>query len=114
LRPINDFDNISKDGLDKSIYFLKNNKIKDNFKVKSLLEAKGTLEYDKMSEKEKSAYKSHLENNMYTTSMLDGAKFEGKIEEKQQIAKNLLIFGLTLSQISEITGLSVEEIEKLK
>jgi predicted transposase/invertase (TIGR01784 family) len=51
---------------------------------------------------------------MYTTSMLDGAKIEGRIERNIEIAKNLLKFGLSLTEISEVTGLSVEEIEKLK
>ena len=41
--------------------------------------------------------------------MLDGAKFE----EKQQIVKKLLNFGLSLIEISDVTGLSVDEIEKL-
>jgi predicted transposase/invertase (TIGR01784 family) len=123
---INDFNDVAKDGLDEWIYFLKNNEIKDNFKAKGLKEANVTLEFDNMNEQEKAAYKSHLENNMYTTSMLDGAKYEGIIEGKIEgliegeikrnfeIAKNLLKIGLSLIEISEVTGLSVEEIEKLK
>lgn len=39
---------------------------------------------------------------------------EGKLREKIEIAKNLLKIGLSMEQISQATGLSSEEIERLK
>jgi predicted transposase/invertase (TIGR01784 family) len=41
-------------------------------------------------------------------------KAKGKAEEKNMIAKNLLKAGLSNDLIAESTGLSVEEIAKLK
>ena len=41
-------------------------------------------------------------------------KNKGKIEEKIEIAKNLLKTGMEISKIAEVTGLSEEEIEKIK
>lgn len=42
------------------------------------------------------------------------AKDEGKIEKARETAINLLSMGLTTEQISQATGLSIEEISKLK
>ena len=39
---------------------------------------------------------------------------EGKIEGKLEIAKNMLMQNLSLTMISECTGLSKKDIEKLK
>jgi predicted transposase/invertase (TIGR01784 family) len=126
---INDFNDVAKDGLDEWIYFLKNNEIKDSFKAKGLKEAQGTLAYDKMNKTEKIAYQHHLENSMYTASMLESAKFEGKLEgklegkregkregkleEKMDIAKNLLKLGLSIADISKATGLTENEIKEI-
>ena len=41
-------------------------------------------------------------------------KLEGKLEEKLEIAQNLISKGYTVEQIVDITGLSVDEIHKLK
>ncbi len=52
------------------------------------------------------------------TSMLEGAKeegkIEGKIEEKIEITKNALKKGFDISAIIDITGLSEEEVLKIK
>jgi len=49
---------------------------------------------------------------------IEKGKLEGKIEgEKQkaiEIAKNLMKLNLSLSDISKATGLSIDEIEKIK
>ena len=115
---INDFNDIAKDGLDEWIYFFKNNEIKDTFKAKGLEKAKETLDLNNMSEKEKITYQIHWENKRYEKSMLDGAKFEGKIEGKEErnieVAKNLLNLGISVSDISKATGLSEAEINGLK
>ena len=39
---------------------------------------------------------------------------EGKMDEKQEIAKNMLKKNFDLEVIADITGLTKEEIEKLK
>ena len=39
---------------------------------------------------------------------------EGKKEEKRKIAKKLLKKGVTISEIQEITGLEIEEIEHIE
>ncbi|MCL1935283.1 MAG: hypothetical protein FWF57_02770 [Defluviitaleaceae bacterium] len=42
------------------------------------------------------------------------AKAEGEREKAINIAKNLISLGLTVEQISQATGLSINEIEKIK
>ena len=62
-----------------------------------------TLEYN--AQKEREQYKAE--------GRLEG-KLEGKKESKVEIAKNMLINNLSITIISDCTGLSKEEIEKLK
>ena len=42
----------------------------------------------------------------------EAAKQEGKLENKLEIAHNLIAIGMSVQQIAQVTGLSVEEIEK--
>jgi predicted transposase/invertase (TIGR01784 family) len=44
---------------------------------------------------------------------LDQGKKEGKKEEKQAIALNLLKIGMNVEQVAQLTGLSVEKVKKL-
>ncbi len=39
---------------------------------------------------------------------------QGRLEEKKKIAKNLLKLNISIEQIEEVTGLTKEEIKKLK
>lgn len=41
-------------------------------------------------------------------------KIEGKIEGKAEVARNLLKLGMPISQIAEVTGLTVEQISQLQ
>ena len=50
---------------------------------------------------------------VYQASLMRDSKEEGREEEKYSIAKNLKKSGLDIRFISENTGLSIEEIEKL-
>jgi predicted transposase/invertase (TIGR01784 family) len=118
---INNFNDIAKDSLDEWIYFLKNEEIKDNFKAKGLAKAKEVLDYLKCSEPERLEYEAYKESLHYQASMyestyvvghIDGKK-EGKIEEKQAIAKSMLAENLPLELIIKLTGLTEEEIQNL-
>jgi len=122
---VNKFNDIAKNSIDEWIYFLKNEEIEDNFKARGLIEAKEKLDIMKLPKKEQLKYKKEAENRMLELSLLDTAKIEGikegekvglKKGEKQakiEIAKNLLDI-LDIETISKKTGLSIEEIEKLK
>ncbi|MGG0937281.1 Rpn family recombination-promoting nuclease/putative transposase [Brevibacillus centrosporus] len=47
-------------------------------------------------------------------NMVEGAKEEGRTEGKAVIVRNMLAKGLNVAEISELTGLTIAEVEKLK
>ena len=126
LIKVNNFDNIAKSKLDEWIYFLKNEEIKDNFKAKGLKKAKDELDILKLPEEERIAYQRYQDDLHYQASMVEstytiglkegekkGIK-EGKKEEREQIASKLISANqLDLESISEVTGLSLEQLKEL-
>jgi predicted transposase/invertase (TIGR01784 family) len=116
LIKVNQFNDIAKDTLDEWIYFLKNEEIKESFHAKGLLEAKEKLNSLKLTDPEKQEYKKYLENLTYQKSMVvssyDSGRIEGKTEGKAEVAKRMKAAGMTNEVIQQLTGLSVEEIDK--
>ena len=129
---VNGFDDIARDTLDEWIYFLKNSEIKSEFKAKGLAEAREKLKEINLSGKDLAAYELYLEQLSYEASIAETIKFdeyyakkkawaegevkgkiEGKIEGKAEMAKKLKDKGVNIDIISETSGLSKEEIEKL-
>ena len=134
---INEFDDVAKDPLDEWIYFLKNEDVKEEFKAKGLKEAEQKLSILKLSDKELKAYDAYLENKRYIQSLANTYKVdlkweraEGKAEGKAEgeeigltkgerkkalkVANKCIQKGMSSEDISDITGLSVDEIEKLR
>jgi predicted transposase/invertase (TIGR01784 family) len=80
-----------------------------------------SAEIAKYSIAEREQYEESLKyyrdlKNVIDTAFEDGelkGKIEGKIEERTEIAKKMKAKGIDHSTISELTGLSIEEIEKL-
>ncbi len=121
---------------------MKNEEIKDNFKAKGLLEAKKELDILKLSDFERRSYEYYKEDlhqqaSMFESSYGDGwrkgreeGREEGKkegIEEglregeakgekkaKFEIARRLLLSGsMSLEEIADISGLTIEEVKSL-
>ncbi len=127
LLKVKKFDNKTRDTLDEWIYFLKNEEIKDNFKAKGLKEAKEKLDILKLPKKEQQKYQKYLENLSYQASMAQTLNFELEQEREKmrkeleqeankklfKTAKKLKDKGMPIVEVSEITGLSIEEIENL-
>ena len=111
---INDFNDVAKDGLDEWIYFLKNNEVKDSFKAKGLDVVKEKLIVDQMSELEREAYSRDMENKRNQSSTIESAIIEGEKKGKIDVAKNLISLGISIDNISKATGLTEEEINKLR
>ena len=119
---VNSFDEKAKDTLDEWIYYFKTNKIKASFTAKGLQEAKEILKEDNLPENEIPDYKRYLEDLRYQASMAwsmtieaeDKIRKESRTDEKIEIAKNAIKEGASIDFIIKITGLSKEEIEKLK
>jgi predicted transposase/invertase (TIGR01784 family) len=126
---VNQFDDVTRNAIDEWIYFFKNEEIKDDFKAKGIQEAKKELDIMKMPEEERRDYEEYLESLRYQASMYESSykvgemkgRKEGRKEGREkgakdkaiEIAKKALAKGNSIEFISEIIGLSKEEIEKL-
>jgi len=118
LIKVNNFDEKAKDTLDEWIYYFKTNKIEENFTAKGLQEAKKILKEDNLPEKEIPDYKRYLEDLRYQASMVWSMTIEAEDRIKKdrdfEIAKVMVNNSEPIEKIIEYTGLSKDEIEKLK
>jgi len=103
---------------EKWLFVLKNlhklDRIPDNLRENIFLKLFETAEISKFNPKEYQEYEDSLKYYRDLKNSLDTAREEGKIEGKIEDAKKMLEKKLDISLISEITGLSEEEINKLK
>ena len=127
---VNDFDKVATTPLDEWIEFLKTGSISSKATAAGLPEARERLRVDSLSQKDKQAYYRHLEavrhmKSLFDTSRDEGyqegiikgeakGRAEGRVEEKKEIALNLLAYNTPIDIIAKSTGLSIEEIKKLK
>ena len=126
---VNQFDEIARNTLDEWIYFFKTEEIKDEFKAKGLREAKQKLDILKLSEHDRKDYERWVENERYGKSLIIGNYEDGlitgeenkerfaqeKVKQKQmEIAIKCLRKGMAISDIVELTGLTEDEIKKIK
>ena len=75
---------------------------------------KEKLIIDQMSELEREAYSRDMENKRNQSSTIESAIIEGEKKGKIDVAKNLISLGISIDDISKATGLTEEEINKLK
>lgn len=127
---VNDFDKVATTPLDEWIEFLKTGSISSKATAAGLPEARERLRVDSLSQKDKQAYYRHLEavrhmKSLFDTSRDEGyqegiikgeakGRAEGRVEEKKEIALNLLAYNTPIDIIAKSTGLSIEDIKKLK
>lgn len=119
---INNFNDIAKDTLDEWIYFLKNNEVPENFKAKGLKEVSEQLRVDKLSDTDRKDYQKHKENRWIERDVIQTAENTGReqgieigIEQNTlKIAKNAIKKGFDNQTIIDLTGLTIEIIEKLR
>ena len=130
LLKINNFNDIAMDGLDEWVYFLKNESIRPEFSAKGLAEASERLDVLKLDDQQRREYESwemdlHQRASMVKTHFgrghregLEKGREEGREEGLEkgreeatvEIVRNLLQIGLSVEQLSQTTGLSVDKI----
>ena len=118
LLKINNFNDIARDGLDEWIYFLKNESIRPEFSAKGLAEASERLDVLKLDDQQRREYESwemdlHQRASMVKTHFGRGHREgleKGREEATVEIVRNLLQIGLSVEQLSQTTGLSVDKI----
>lgn len=133
----NDFNQVAKSPLDEWIYYLNTGNIPDSATAPGLSEVREHLKIERMTKNELKAYYRHLDNivilrdNIYTEREegrwegrmegrvegrmegLEEGLEKGRLEERLATARKMKAKGLDSATISEVTGLSCEEIEKL-
>ena len=122
---VNDFNKWSKVPLEQWIYFLSTADIPHDATAPGLDEARHKLQLEKMTHAEREAYYRHLDNLVIRRDNITTAYEEGKMEglaevraERRaegisEIARKMKEGGLSVEQIQQFTGLSLEEITKL-
>ncbi|CAN5351214.1 Rpn family recombination-promoting nuclease/putative transposase [soil metagenome] len=117
---VNQFNERIQDKFDEWVYFLKNDQIQPGFNARGIQSAAEKLDVLKLSAEKRRAYERYQETLHYDASMAlpyEIGKAEGREEGTKQmqlqIAKKLLTEGMKATFITQITGLSVAEIETL-
>jgi len=131
------FNDVARNTLDEWIYYLKNNKIRDDFTAQGIGKAREILAYDNLSDQDKERYRRELDaryfNDAYVRTSYTDGMFKGKaigLEEGEAIGlekgeaigakKKLMEVVLHASQaghpaeaIASFTGLTVVEINTI-
>jgi predicted transposase/invertase (TIGR01784 family) len=135
------FDDIAQDTLDQWIYYLKNNKIKDDFTAQGLAKAREVLAFDNLTDEEKRAYNRHIEDERIRNSEMETAyedgldkgeaigrakgraegeakgRAEGRAEGRTEVQENVVLnghrAGCPIEVISTMTGLTSEQITEI-
>lgn len=122
---VNDFNKWSKVPLEQWIYFLNTGDIPADATAPGLEEAREKLRLERMSKEELRAYYHHLDNVVILRDNIITARGEGHLEGKAEgraeglaegrlsMAQNLKRLGISTDIISQATGLSAADIEKL-
>ena len=118
---VNDFNQVAKSPLEEWIYYLNTGDIPDSATAPGLTEARERLKLDKMTKAELEAYYRHLDNivilkdNIFTERAegREEGREEGRLEVKRETASNMKSLNIPLDVISQVTGLSIEEIKRL-
>jgi predicted transposase/invertase (TIGR01784 family) len=74
------FNDVAKDTLDEWIHYLKHGEIMESFSAQGLPQARELLDYEKLSDADKRAYDSAVDNRISEESSIYTAKIEGREE----------------------------------
>ena len=138
---VNEFNKVAVTPLEEWIEYLKTGVIRPDTKAPGLEEARRKLIYDNMNRAEQLAYDEHInavmiQNDVLTTAAEEGrqegreegrqegreeGRLEGRLEglaagrqeEKKENARNMKKLNVSFDIIHRVTGLSIEEIDKL-
>lgn len=123
------FQDVIESSLDEWIYMLKHNTVREDFKAPKIEKAREKLALLNMSPAERKQYERYVESvvierDMFETARTDGleegiamgikkGKIEGRIEGHREMLKTLHQHGMSIEQISSVTGLNIVEVQQL-
>ena len=111
-------ENELKTRLEKWLYFIKHledfQNIPDIFKDEIFIQAFDKAEIANYSEQERTEYEQSLKTYRDLKNVIDTAFDDGKIEAKVEVIKQGRAMGMSNSDLSKLTGLTEDEIEKIQ
>ena len=111
---VNKFNDIAKNTLDEWVYFLKNSEVKETFKAKGLKEANEVLDFMRLPKEEQYGYNRFMDSLSVKASEMFSLQNEEEFKVREEIAKKAIQNNANNEFISLITGLTIENIEKLR
>jgi len=110
---VSKFNDVAENTLDEWIYYLKNNRIRDDFTAQGMDKARKILAFDNLNEEEKKRYEREIDAQLLRDAQMRSALNKGKIKERERIVINSNLAGLTVETISTITGFTPEQIVEI-
>jgi predicted transposase/invertase (TIGR01784 family) len=122
---ITGFNDKAKNTLDQWIYYLKNNRIEDDFTAKGLDKVKEILQFDNLNDDEKAQYLRDIDHRLLRDSEIRSALLEGEMKGeakgeakgRAEMQENTIIAGrragVPVETMSMMTGLTGEEIAEI-
>ncbi|GHT72770.1 hypothetical protein FACS189456_2200 [Bacteroidia bacterium] len=92
LLDVTNFNDVAKNTLDEWIYYLKNNKVENNFTALGLDKVRSILAYDSLSSADQRSYDKAIDLKLGWDSAIKTAKIEGRSEgeaEREQLQQAL-------------------------
>jgi len=108
------FDDVINSEIDEWLYVMKHSEIKQGFKSPYMAKVAERLSVIKMSSEERNEYIYYQKQSVHSQDILNAARAEGESKGVKKTAINMLKQELDDKLISSVTGLSLEEILKLK
>jgi predicted transposase/invertase (TIGR01784 family) len=109
----NKFDEQMRNRFDEWVYTLKTSKIRSEFTAAGIQAAGEKLDVLKMAPQQRAEYERTRAADMSQKSIIYTAELKGETKKSREIAKNLKLRGMSNKEISEITGLSIDEINAI-
>jgi predicted transposase/invertase (TIGR01784 family) len=81
---VRNFDDVAKDTIDEWIFYLKNNQIRDDFKAQGIAKARELLDYDNLSDEEKTDYQRDIKIKRIRDSEVVSAYGDGEIKGRAE------------------------------
>lgn len=119
------FQDVIESSLDEWIYMLKHHTVRADFKAPKIDKAREKLALLNMSSAERKQYERYLKNvaielDVVNTARTEGREEgrvegweEGRVEERRQMLKTFHQHGMSIEQLSQVTGLNAVEIQQL-
>jgi predicted transposase/invertase (TIGR01784 family) len=112
------FDDVINSEIDEWLYVMKHSEIKQGFKSPYMAKVAERLSVIKMSSEERNEYIYYQKQSVHSQDILNAARAEGEAKGEakgiKKTALNMLKQKLDDKLISSVTGLSLEEVLKLK